>query len=217
MREHTVRIKICGITRLEDALAAARLGTEMLGLNFVPSSKRYVSVAKARAIVQALSTEGLFVEWVGVVADLSVIDLLELRRASGVHSLQLHGHESPAVLEGLLQADPGAHYQALRLGDEHDAARSADYAGTRLLVDAKAEGALGGTGHRFDWRLAEPLVAGRDLLLAGGLTPDNVAQAVRQVSPWAVDVASGVESAPGVKDPAKMAAFISAARNVHPT
>ncbi|MEN9579647.1 MAG: hypothetical protein RJA70_2656 [Pseudomonadota bacterium] len=180
----------------------------MLGLNFVPSSKRYVTVTAARAVMEALEVEGLQVEWVGVVADMSVTDLVALRRASGVHCLQLHGHEPPEVLTRLFELDPAAHYQALRIGDQSDIASAAVFPGERLLVDAKADGALGGSGHRFDWTLAKPLAQTRALLLAGGLTPMNVAQAALQVRPWAVDVASGVESAPGVKDPAKMATFV---------
>ncbi len=203
----TTWIKICGITSVEDALLAVELGADALGLNFVPSSKRVLSRATAAHIAESL--EGR-VELVAVVADLDEGALQELREDTGIQWLQLHGSESPQALSALL---PDA-FKAAAIGSADDAARAAEYPGERLLVDAKSPGQLGGTGHRFDWSLVAALARQRQLIVAGGLTPDNVADAVRALHPFGVDVASGVE-APGnarQKDAAKLRAFIEAVR-----
>jgi phosphoribosylanthranilate isomerase len=197
-------VKICGLTRAADAIQCAELGATALGLNFVPSSKRRVDEATAKEIADAVRGR---VELVGVVADLSVAEAERLRDALGLDFMQLHGDESTDTLLALL---PKA-FKAVRIGDAEDARNAEDTPGTRLLVDAKVNGELGGTGKPLDFSLVRRLAEERQLLVAGGLTPENVTQAVRLVRPFGVDVASGVESAPGVKDGVKVAAFIEAA------
>ncbi|MEP7051581.1 MAG: phosphoribosylanthranilate isomerase [Pseudomonadota bacterium] len=202
-------VKICGITSVTDAVMVAAAGADALGLNFVPSSKRVIDVATAAHIADAV---GGRLELVAVVADRSAGELEELRETTGIRWLQLHGHESPEDLQLLL---PQA-YKAVAIATAADAARAQDYGGTRLLVDAKSKipGQLGGTGERFDWSLAMPLAARRDVIVAGGLDPNNVGEAVRALLPFGVDVASGVEQPgnPRQKDQTRVQAFIAAVR-----
>ena len=200
-----MRIKICGITRIEDADACASLGVDMIGLNFVPGSPRCIDAARARAIGDAVRGR---VEIVGVVADLDEARLLALASAASLDRLQLHGDEPPELVRRLA---PRA-FKALRVGDAEDVARAARYEGL-VLVDAKVPGALGGTGRVVDFGLVAPLARARDVLLAGGLGPANVGDAIRAVEPWGVDVASGVEIAPGRKDLDAVEAFVHAARS----
>lgn len=195
------RIKVCGVTRVEDAVFAVEAGATLIGLNFVPASPRCVSVEVARKLVTAINGRA---EVVGVVANLEPTQLLSLRQAAQLDTLQLHGDELPESLEGLSVND----YKAVRISDAKDVELARRYPGHRILVDAKVPGVLGGSGHVFDWHLVAELAKERQLLLAGGLTPDNVGVAVSQVHPWAVDVASGVESAPGLKSPEKVLSFI---------
>jgi phosphoribosylanthranilate isomerase len=203
-----MQVKICGVTSLDDALAAVDLGASAIGLNFVPGGPRKIAVARARGLADALHASKAQVEGGGVGADRAVGVKRALVRDAGLDCLQLHGDEAPDALSPLL---PHA-YKAVRVANAADAARAATFPGDHLLVDAKVEGALGGTGATFDWALVADLAKTKKLTLAGGLTPANVAVAVRAVRPYCVDVASGVESSPGVKDRAKMRAFIEAAR-----
>ena len=198
-------VKICGITSVEDALLAIDAGADALGLNFVPTSKRVIDRATAAHIHEAV---GHLVELVAVVADRTLDDLEDLRDATGIRWLQLHGAESPSDLQLVL---PQA-FKAIAIGNAEDAVRAAAYAGDRLLLDAQAPGELGGTGHRFDWSLALPLVRQRLVVVAGGLRPENVGEAVRALNPFGVDVASGVEVAgnPRKKDEARLRAFVDA-------
>ncbi len=200
-------VKICGITSAADALLAASLGADAIGVNLVPSSKRCVDEDTARAIVAAV---GKKVTVVGIVADLPLEALRALRDRLGLQELQLHGDEPPDVLAGLL---PRA-YKAIRIGTAEDAEAAADVAGDVLLVDAKVEGHLGGTGATFDWRLVRGLCSARRVILAGGLTPANVAEAIAIAAPYGVDVASGVEvdGDPRRKDERKLRAFLEGAR-----
>ncbi len=202
-----VWIKVCGITCVEDARVAVELGVDAIGLNFVQGSPRHIDPEAARRIADAVGEQ---VEVVAVVAGAPAVELRELRRRTGAGWLQLHGDETPDDLAGLL---PGA-YKAVRIRDARDVAAASRYGGERLLVDAKVDGQLGGTGHRFDWRLVGDLVQTRPVILAGGLTPDNVAAAVREVAPWGVDVASGVERPADRrrKDPAALERFVAMAR-----
>jgi phosphoribosylanthranilate isomerase len=203
----TTHVKICGVTTESDALLCALAGASAIGLNFVPSSPRRIDVARARAIARAVRGRTLIV---GVVADMEVAAMRALLKDAELECLQLHGEESPATLATLL---PHA-YKALRVASAADVREARAYGGPYLLVDARAEGALGGTGKTFDWSLVSELARQRKITVAGGLTPENVADAIRTVRPYCVDVASGVESAPGVKDAAKVKAFIEAARAV---
>lgn len=202
-----VHVKVCGVTNVADATECVALGVSAIGLNFVPGSPRRVDVETARAIALAVGDRALVV---GVVADLDVAAMKRLRDDARLGCLQLHGDEPPASVEALL---PHA-YKALRVADAADVARADEYPGEYLLVDAKVEGVLGGTGVRLDPTLVVELARRRKLSLAGGLRPDNVAAAIAAVRPFAVDVASGVERAgePRRKDPNLVAALLAEVR-----
>jgi phosphoribosylanthranilate isomerase len=197
------RIKICGITTLADAEMCIEAGATDLGLNLIAASPRCVTVEVAREIVRRIGERA---GTVLVVADLSVADVRERLCATGATCAQLHGGEPPEVVAALL---PRA-YKAIRVAGPADLALVDAYPGDDILVDAKVEGQLGGTGRLVDWDLVAPLAARRRLTLAGGLTPDNVARAIERVHPFRVDVASGVESAPGQKDAELVRAFVAA-------
>jgi phosphoribosylanthranilate isomerase len=202
-----VWVKICGITSTQDADLAVRAGADAIGVNLVPESPRYVTVEQAVAIARSVDSR---VRVVAIVADRAAEELVDLRGVTGIDWLQLHGSEPPELV-----AELGPHaYKALRIADANDVAMAARFAGELLLTDAKVTGVLGGSGARFDWSLVRKLARERQLLLAGGLNPDNVAEAITQVSPFGVDVASGVEldGEPRRKDPEKIGRFIAAAR-----
>jgi phosphoribosylanthranilate isomerase len=197
-----VKVKICGVTNVRDARAAARLGADALGFNFWPASPRYIEPARARAIVAALPP---FVTAVGVFVNEPAAKVLEICRQVGLSAVQLHGDERPAMvasLHGLVRI------KAFPIRDEQDLRRLARYSVEAYLLDAYAQGSPGGTGKTFNWDIARQAQAAGPVILAGGLTPGNVAEAVAAAKPYAVDVASGVESEPGVKDRDLMAAFI---------
>jgi phosphoribosylanthranilate isomerase len=200
-------VKICGITNLDDAFAAADAGADAIGLNLIPGSRRFVPEPVARSITDAVG-ERLLV--VGVVADLPLERLRALQRELSLGALQLHGHESPELLAQLL---PDA-YKAVRIGGSEDVRTADSYAGQRLLVDSKHAGSLGGSGRAFDHGLVAELARRRPLILAGGLTAENVAEAIARIAPFGVDVATGVEQPgePRRKQPERMARFVRAAR-----
>ena len=206
----TVRVKVCGITRLTDARAATEAGAGALGFNFWRGSRRYVEPSAAREIISALGGSALAV---GVFVDESAEEVSRLVREIGLDAVQLHGDESPAYCRRLAAGGLRV-IKALRVGQDFDAGEAARYQGAEaVLLDAFCSAERGGTGRTFDWSTALE-VRGRvaQLYLAGGLTPGNVSEAVRRVAPDAVDVCSGVERAPGVKDPALVRAFLKAAR-----
>lgn len=196
------RIKVCGITTLDDALACVQAGADALGLNFWPKSQRRVSLEVAAQIAAAVD-----VRLVAVVVDASEAELVRIR-AAGVPWIQLHGAEPRAALEALL---PQA-YKALHVETDADVADALSWPGEELLVDARTAELPGGTGRQADWALAREVALRRPTWLAGGLRPDNVVAAVEAVRPMGVDVASGVESSPGRKDLAKVEAFVRACR-----
>jgi phosphoribosylanthranilate isomerase len=198
-------VKICGVTSVSDAEHVVRSGANAIGLNFVHGSKRRVTLEQARPIVQALRGR---IELVAVVANPTDLETQELREELGIQWLQLHGDEPAARVSRLL---PHA-FKAVAMEDAADARKATSFPGERLLVDTKVTGASGGTGKVFDWQLVTDLAKSRQLILAGGLTPTNVAAAVRVLAPWGVDVASGVEFVPGVKDPELVTAFVLAVR-----
>jgi phosphoribosylanthranilate isomerase len=200
-------VKICGITRVTDALRAAELGISAIGLNFWPSSKRHVTLETAAEIARALSPGVLKV---GVFVNASAEAVHRAEQACGLDLVQFHGDESPAFCA---QWGDRA-IRAIRLHSPADLDQLAQYRSVRMiLVDAAVEGAYGGTGVTANWQLArQACETGAQILLAGGLTPGNVAEAVRAVGPAGVDVAGGVESTPGIKDADKMRAFVAAAR-----
>lgn len=199
-------VKICGVTNAEDALAAVDLGASAVGINLIRTSKRAVSESVAKEIAAAITSRAIVV---GVVADFSVEELQRVRAEIGFDRLQLHGAETPDIVRA---ASIG--YKAVPIGERADVEAAERFSSDPLLLDAKVVGAFGGTGVVFDWSLVVELAARRAVLLAGGLTPDNVAEAIHVVRPWGVDVSSGVEQAgnPRRKDPAKMRAFIEKAR-----
>ena len=201
-----VRIKICGITNLSDALLAAELGADALGFIFYPQSPRKVDPEVARAIIAQLPP---FVAAVGVFVDEAAAVVRDLAAQVGLDWVQLHGQESPEYCRGL-----GRNViKGFRIRDEASLRLLADYQGVAqaLLLDTYKKGQAGGTGESFDWRLAREARKYGRIILAGGLRPDNVAQAIATAQPDAVDAASGTEASPGKKDPAKLRAFFKAA------
>lgn len=201
-------VKICGITREEDALGAIDAGADALGFNFYPQSKRAVRLVDIAAWAGKLPPEIGRVAVVVNPDDGLVRDVL----ASGLfHALQFHGGEAP---EFCARWGGGFYVKARAVSDEASAGSALADPAPCLLLDAHAPGVYGGTGKVIDWHLAADVVrrAGRPVVLSGGLNPDNAAAAVRQVQPAAVDAASGVESAPGIKDTARMRAFVAAVR-----
>jgi phosphoribosylanthranilate isomerase len=200
------RVKICGLTRLDDALAGVEAGTDALGFMLYSRSPRAVTPEQVRAITRALPP---FVARVGVFVDASAEEIRAAIRVAGLDTLQLHGAETP---EFCAQFDLPV-IKAFRVADESVLAELPKYAVAAHLLDAWSPAAHGGTGTTFNWAIARAAVAaGHRVVLAGGLTPDNVARALAEVRPFGVDVSSGVESAPGRKDPAKLRAFCAAVR-----
>ena len=200
-------VKICGITRVEDALAAAHAGAHAIGLIFAAESPRRVSTAIARNVVEALPP---FVTPVALFVDPQAAEVERVIGEVGPQLLQFHGDEAPdfCVRFGvpyIKVARVGPGVDLLQYAGRHRAAKG-------LLLDAFVEGSRGGTGFTFDWSLI-PAKLPLPLILAGGLDPDNVGDAVRRVRPWAVDVSSGVETAKGIKDAARIAAFIRGVRD----
>ena len=199
------RIKICGITNIDDALMSVDAGADALGFNFVPDTPRYLKDTKAAAkIIEQLppfiTTVGLFVN-----ADPALIQ--SIADECHLDMLQLHGDESPQFCQGFNRRV----IKAVRIKDELSCSHLSDYRVSGYLLDTYVKGALGGTGVAFDWSLAVKAKQYGRIVLAGGLDPDNVASAVRQVRPYGVDVSSRVEASPGRKDPVKVGGFI---RNV---
>ena len=199
------RIKVCGMTRLEDALDAIDAGVDAVGFNFWSGSKRHVDVARAKQIAAALPSGVLRV---GVFVRASPDEVRATVAEVGLGAVQLHGDEDPADY-----AEAGVPlWQVLRIESALPGSVSAHAA--EVLLDARAEG-FGGSGQSFDWSLARGARRyGLPFWLAGGLTPVNVGEAVRRAEPPGVDVASGVESRPGMKDPALVRAFVAAVRAV---
>jgi phosphoribosylanthranilate isomerase len=210
------KIKICGITNVADALAAADAGADAIGLNFYEKSPRSVATADARRIVTALAESQAAAVPIGVFVNHSVDEVRRIWRESPLAAVQLHGDEPPEMLAELsfipivraLRFGPGG---IAKIAQDCAACRVEPYA---VLIDALSPGRYGGTGETVSWAgLADhERWLKRPLVLAGGLTPDNVAEAIRIVRPQAVDVASGIESSPGKKDAAKMRDFVAAAQ-----
>jgi phosphoribosylanthranilate isomerase len=213
------KIKICGLTSVADALAAVDAGADAIGLNFYSGSRRRVSVDMARQIVDAICRRA---ECVGVFVNASAEEIQAICEQARLHIVQLHGNEPPEFIQSWGSAFDVI--RARRLDERGTPAIRADLeacikiagcAPAAILIDAAASGQFGGTGQTVDWRQLESYEAwikGVPLILAGGLTPANVAEAIRIVGPQAVDTASGVESAPGEKDTAKMRDFVAVAR-----
>lgn len=205
------KVKICGITNLEDALLAVEFGADALGFNFYEKSPRYISPQIARRIASDLPYELMKV---GIFVNLAAYRIIEFVDLVGLTAIQLHGDEDSDFVKKLKRNTEAGIIKAFRIGSNFPASSIAEYDVEAVLLDAYTAGEYGGTGERFDWKTAH---AAKDLTsqlyLAGGLTPENVVEAIRTVRPFAVDVASGVESSPGKKDPKKVEAFIRNAKN----
>jgi phosphoribosylanthranilate isomerase len=207
-----VKVKICGITRHEDAELAVELGAWALGLNFHDLSPRRTDLDVAAAIGRHFKRD---VEVVGVFVNRELGDVAEIADACSLTMLQLHGDEGPVYCDEIRRRTGLKIMKAARVRDAAslqalNAFRQVDY----HLVDAHHPDLFGGTGETFDWELLRSRRSKVPLVLAGGLTPENVHDAITAVHPWAVDSASGTESSPGIKDPAKVEAFIRAAELV---
>lgn len=202
-----IRVKICGITNLEDALTAIDLGADALGFNFYKRSPRYIEPAKAKPIIEVLpplvSLVGIFVD------EFSPDQIQKVVRAIGIGSVQLHGTESPEYVKKLGELRT---IKAFRVDERFDPGQLLAYDVCAYLLDACDASQLRGTGKTFNWDLAVESKQHGRLILAGGLTSENVYQAILKVRPYAIDVCSGVESKPGRKDKSKMEALF---REVH--
>jgi phosphoribosylanthranilate isomerase len=208
------KIKICGVTRADDATAVVAAGVDFIGVNFWPNSKRYVPRERAPAVTDAARAAGT-VQVVGVFVNARIEDIAAIAREVALDAVQLHGDETPQDVAAIAQDTGCAIWKAVAVGRRSDLDRLDAWPVHAILLDTPTAG-RGGSGRVFDWRLAHDARRAyptRRFVLAGGLAPDNVRAAIDAVSPWAVDVASGIESTPGVKDPAKLAAFIAAVRS----
>ena len=197
-------LKVCGITTLDDALLSIEAGANALGFNFYPPSPRYVTPEAAAAIVKALPADVLRV---GVFVNESSERVLSTVRECGLDIAQLHGDESPADAPAGVRV-----WKAYRVGPDFDLSVLDAFPAEAFLLDAGSGALYGGSGHTFDWTRATG--AHHKIIVAGGLGPDNVAEAIRVLKPWGIDACSRLESAPGRKDPQKVAAFLDAAQSV---
>src|SRR5687768_16458277 len=200
------KIKICGIKTVDDAMAAMEAGADLIGFNFYPKSVRYIDVGICRDIMFVMRRYG-HVQYVGVFVNSPVEEIVATMDTCGLALAQLHGDETPDILNAL----DGKAFKAFR-GDVNS--QLIVKGEPAFLIDAAVKDNYGGTGMKADWSAAAELAKKHQFLLAGGLTAENVADAVRQVKPWGVDVASGVESEPGKKDASMMSAFVKAVREV---
>ena len=201
-----VRIKICGVTTPEDARFAAEAGADAVGLNFYSKSPRYVTPSQAAALVRTLPA---FTAPVGVFVGMPMRQVCAVAYQLGLRGVQTYDDQPPAE-----DSFPFAHVPAFRVKDQagldHVRRFVAACKPAAVLIDSFVEGQMGGTGHRAPWELLRGFDPGVPLILAGGLTPENVADAIALVRPWGVDVASGVESSPGVKERDKVSRFVKA-------
>jgi phosphoribosylanthranilate isomerase len=207
-------VKICGITNPKDAVTAANAGADLMGFVFFPRSPRYVSPEKVRRIVAQLRAESFnpSLRFVGVFVDDSQEAVAQTLDFCGLDFAQLHGTEPPEIVNNLM-TQGWAVIKAFRVRDKTALLDLEGFRATAYLLDAYVPGKPGGTGHSFDWKLAGEAKAHGRILLAGGLTPENVALAVRTAQPWGVDVSSGVEESPGRKSPDKVKRFVTEAKN----
>jgi phosphoribosylanthranilate isomerase len=200
-----LKIKICGITNLDDALAAADAGADALGFNFYKKSPRYIEPEKATEIIAQLPP---FMMPVGVFVNEREDRIREIQHKTCIQAIQLHGDESPEFC----QRFENRVIKAFQVKDKESLKVMAHYRVGAFLLDSYHEGLRGGTGVTFDWHLAVVAKTFGKIILAGGLTPENVAEAVKLVQPYAVDVAGGVEKEKGIKDHAKIKKFITEVR-----
>jgi phosphoribosylanthranilate isomerase len=209
-----MKVKICGLTNLEEALQAAEAGADMLGFNFYPPSPRYLTATQCSRMIAGLHKHGVHITTVGIFVNTPPKEIASLLDSCGLDLAQLSGDEPAEDLQSLGERA----FKALHPGKTRDFLEVFQVYRSRknppvCLVDAYRAGAYGGTGQTANWELARSLAREQPILLAGGLTPANVGKAIAQVRPWGVDVASGVETSPGRKDLQKIRAFIQAARH----
>lgn len=206
------RVKVCGITRLEDAELAIAHGAWAIGFILWPSSKRHVDPGMAAGIARQVRRK---VETAGVFVNQSLDEIAGAVDVLGLTHVQLHGDEGPSFCTAVAQRTGARVIKALRIGHAADIRDSERYHTDFHLLDTAKSGEYGGTGETWDWGLLRQRRAKVPLILSGGLNADNVADAIATVKPWGVDVASGVEASPGIKDPAKLEAFFAAVQSAH--
>ena len=207
------RVKICGVTLLDDAARVAAAGADFIGLNFWPQSKRHVTLDRAPMLAAAARASGT-IQTVGVFVDATIQDILAAHAAVDLDIIQLHGYEGPELVAAVVNATKRPVWKAISVRTAEDTERLEIWPADAILLDAPTPG-RGGSGTTFDWSLAQAArrrYPALQIVLAGGITPDNVAAAIAEVQPWAIDCASGVEAGPGVKDPDKIAQLIAATR-----
>ena len=202
-----VRVKICGITTVGDARQAIEAGADALGLVFAASARR---VSQKQAL-RISGTIGPWISLVGVFVDEDPRTVKQIAEKCRLSAVQLHGNESPEDVKKLW---PLRVIKAIRVSDKEDLIAVRRYNPDAYLIDAKVSGAQGGTGRRFPWRLVEGKRFCAPLIVSGGLDPSNVREAVKRLSPYGVDVSSGVERSPGIKDPKKVRSFIRHAKEI---
>jgi phosphoribosylanthranilate isomerase len=215
MKARGYKVKICGITNLEDAIMAIEAGADMLGFNFYPPSPRYISPELCRKIIAALDRQNLPAVYVGVFVNASSKDITNILNGCRLDLAQLSGDETLETLHDLGEMG----FKSLRMHSLSEALESAQKFANEdiepaLLMDAHEVGAYGGTGQLANWDVSRVVAERYPILLAGGLNVGNVRRAVEEVSPWGVDVASGVEAAPGKKDHQMVREFIHAVKNL---
>jgi len=204
----STKIKICGITNMEDAQAAADFGADALGFIFYKQSKRYIDPEVAKRIISALPP---FLTTVGVFVNQDLDEICEIKEMTGIQVAQLHGDEGSEFASLL----PLEVIKAVRVKDKSDLDRVAQYSAQAILFDTYSDIEYGGTGKSFDWGILNGMSSTKKIILSGGLNPENVLEAIKIVKPYAVDVSSGVEIAPGKKDHKKIKKFIEAIKNGH--
>ncbi len=207
------RIKICGITNVADAACAAQAGADAVGFVFYEKSARAVSVEQAAAIIKTLPP---FITTVGVFVNVRPEKILSIADKAGLNCIQLHGDETPLECAELSALTSRKIIKALRVRSKADLKNIGEYKASAILLDAYKDASYGGTGEVFNWNIAKAFNSKGDcqVILSGGLTPENVSQAIRLVRPYAVDVSSGVESSPGKKDAQKIKRFMEQAKGV---
>jgi phosphoribosylanthranilate isomerase len=209
------RIKICGVTRVDDAVHIAGLGVDFIGLNFWPHSKRYVALDRGAGIARHVRAAHPATQLVGVFVDPTIDDVVAHAEKADLDIVQLHGVETPELCAAIAHAARRPVWKAIPVASSSDIGDLTVWPVDAILLDAPSPG-RGGAGLPFDHHLAKQAHdrhPGVRLVLAGGLNAANVAAAVRLATPWCVDVASGVESAPGVKEPERVEAFVAAFRS----
>lgn len=205
------KVKICGITNYDDALLAVKYGVDELGFNFYAKSPRYVTPEMAGKMIHDLPSR---IGKVGVFVNEDVDNIANIAEQCGLTAIQLHGDEDPPSVDAVRSRTRLFVIKALRVGPDFDVTQASSYGAEAILLDAYSTIERGGTGETFDWTIARTIVnAGLSVYLAGGLSADNVAYAIEQVRPFAVDACSKLELSPGKKDAKQMKTFIAAVKN----